>query len=372
MFISTTRSRAKYLDQDVRQGLGLIHFRKRFNVSLTRAMAMMVIVGNPELMVLDEHWGDYLHFCLRNGAYTGCSLPDSILNAHVTGQKGGSIGRLEMNSFVSQYVENLDRRRWLGGNVEVEQEGFIVVPSESDAELEEEEEEEEEIEGVEGSEEQDKNREEDAFQQSKNFDASLERLSRAMTQELDLKDGIAQSSSSGSNNSQRFGAPQTGRPRSLTNLTNLTLEDSDRGEDEDDETRAARERHAIGSLNMDDDTPELQKLTLNHLRSLSSVARSHNARFQNDARHFGHPQSSNIAASSSSLGDNGSLFRSQSLTEYFTTQQQQQQPMSHQGQAPSPTSWPSNDREFRRMSNSKLVLERSFDPSEQDIFDDDY
>src|SRR4051812_33046611 len=99
MLISTTRSRQKYLDQDVRQGLGLVHFKKRFNVALTRAMAMMVIVGNPELLVLDEHWANYLHFCLRNGAYTGCALPDSILNTHTTGQKDTAlIGRLEMNS----------------------------------------------------------------------------------------------------------------------------------------------------------------------------------------------------------------------------------------------------------------------------------
>lgn len=368
MFISTTRSRAKYLDQDVRQGLGLVHFRKRFNVALTRAMAMMVIVGNPELLVLDEHWADYLHFCLRNGAYAGCPLPDSILNAQFTGQKGGSIGRLEMNSFVSQYVENLDRRRWLGGNVDNEQEGFIVVPSESDGELDEEiedvEEEEDDDDG-----DQDKDEEVKRYEQNNGYDATLEGLSRAVSHDLDLKEGIAQ----GSKN-QRFGLQDS------MHIRNLGLEDSDRGEDEDDETRAARERHAIGSLNMDD-TPELQKLTLN-LRNLPSVGHGHNgtgSRFQND-RHFGHPQPNSTVAPATAIGDNSSMFRSHPLPEFFATQQQQhhqhqqqqhqQQGMGHQDSMLSATSWPSNDREFRRMSNSKLVLERSFDPSEQDIFDD--
>ncbi|KAG0368984.1 hypothetical protein BGZ54_000680, partial [Gamsiella multidivaricata] len=272
MFISTTRSRAKYLDQDVRQGLGLVHFRKRFNVALTRAMAMMVIVGNPELLVLDEHWANYLHFCLRNGAYTGCPLPDSILNAHATGQKGGSIGRLEMNSFVSQFVENLDRRRWLGGNADIEQEGFIVVPSGSDSGLEDDEDNAEDDEGLAQSESQ------NGYEQSKDYNESLEGLSHALSHELDLNEELAQGGG------QRYGMQDTAR------INEMSLDDSDRGEEEDDETRAARERLAIGSLIMDDDTPELQKLLLNRSTTLST--RSHDGtgagRFPGDNRLYSH------------------------------------------------------------------------------------
>jgi len=48
MFISTAGSRAKYLDQDVRQGLGL--------------------------SVLDEFGQTIYTFCLRNGVYSGYPL----------------------------------------------------------------------------------------------------------------------------------------------------------------------------------------------------------------------------------------------------------------------------------------------------------
>ncbi|KAK3818616.1 MAG: hypothetical protein J3Q66DRAFT_338105 [Benniella sp.] len=71
MFILKIRSRTKHLDQDVYQGLALVQFRRSLNVSLTRVMAMMVIVDSSELLVFNDHWTDYLHFCFRNDAYSG-------------------------------------------------------------------------------------------------------------------------------------------------------------------------------------------------------------------------------------------------------------------------------------------------------------
>ncbi|KAF9116749.1 hypothetical protein BGX27_011063 [Mortierella sp. AM989] len=379
MFISTTRSRAKYLDQDVRQGLGLVHFRKRFNVALTRAMAMLVIVGNPELLVRDEHWADYIHFCLRNGAYTGCPLPDSIINAHATGQKQGMIGRLEMNSFVSQFVENLDRSRWLGGNVEEEQEGFIVVPSGSDSELDDEDQvgEDEDVEPGDRESEND-------YEENQEYNQSLEGLSHALSQELDLNNKMAQQGG------HRFGG------QNMIRIKDIIPENSDRGEEEDDETRVARERLAIGSLNIDEDTPELQKLALNHTNILPlNRDGTSGGRFPADHRTFGHQLSHSTM---SSMGGNAdTVFRNQQLPDFLSHQQQQQQQQQrqyqqyqhlqqqqqqlqqhqqqqknqpHQLPMQSPVTWPSNDREFKRMSNSKLVLERSFDPTEQDIFED--
>lgn len=313
----------------------------------------MVIVGNPELLVLDDHWADYLHFCLRNGAYTGCPLPDSILNTHATGQKGRAlIGRLEMNSFVSQYVDNLDRRRWLGGNVDNEQEGFIVVPSGSESGLDEDDDEDndEEIEG------QRDDNSEDGFEQGL-YDESIEGLSHALSHELDLNDEFSQ------------GAAHRPGGQEQRNKRADEQEKEDR-DDEDDETRVAKERLALGSLNMDDDTPELQSM---HLNGMSS---SH----PSDRLSFG-PLQGQLSLGTGS----NALLRSQRFNEYGSEERhlQQQQQQRHQQpqqqhhqqqqrQTPvlSPISWPANDREFKRMSNSKLVLERSFDPTEQDIFEE--
>ncbi|KAF9969704.1 hypothetical protein BGZ73_007807 [Actinomortierella ambigua] len=160
MLISTTRSRAKYLDQDVRQGLGLVHFRKRINVALTRAKAMLIIVGNPELLILDDHWNEYLHFCIRNAAYTGCPLPDSVLNASANDQKrggaGGTMGRLELNDLVSQYVDKLDSRRWLGRRqADAEMADFVALPSDLEDEYEDDGDDEEDEDGEEYDDEDD-------------------------------------------------------------------------------------------------------------------------------------------------------------------------------------------------------------------------
>ncbi|ORZ05756.1 hypothetical protein BCR41DRAFT_400492, partial [Lobosporangium transversale] len=149
------------------------------------------------------------------------------------------------------------------------------------------------------------------------------------------------------------------------------LDCSDRGDDEDDETRVAKERLAIGSLNMDDDTPELQKLSLNHSNSNGSRA----GRFLGDNRSYVHQPAISGART---IGGANSSTRSQQNAVYMPYQQQHRPQQHQQGQTQpphrlplnSPVSWPSNDREFKRMSNSKLVLERSFDPNEQDIFDD--
>ncbi|KAF9082733.1 hypothetical protein BGX23_012125 [Mortierella sp. AD031] len=347
MLVSTTRSRVKYLDQDVRQGLGLVHFRKRFNVALTRAQAMMVIVGNPELLVLDEHWADYLHFCLRNGAYTGCPLPDSILNTHATGQKGRAlIGRLEMNSVVSQYVDGLDRRRWLGGNVDNEQEGFIVVPSESESGLDEDEDDAEEEDDGQGEGDS-----EDGYDHGV-YDESVEGLSHALSHELDLNEEFGQ------------GAARRTGGQEQRNVRDDELEKEDR-DDEDDETRVAKERLALGSLNMDD-TPEMPSV------NLSGVSSSHSS----DRLSYGNLQGGNSLLRNQ-YGSEDRRQQQQQQQQQQQHQQQNQHQLRHQNQQQqrqtpvlSPISWPSNDREFKRMSNSKLVLERSFDPTEQDIFEE--
>ncbi|KAF9921446.1 hypothetical protein FBU30_008502 [Linnemannia zychae] len=344
MLISATRSRPKYLDQDVRQGLGLVHFRKRFNVAVTRAQAMMIIVGNPELLVLDENWADYLHFCLRHRAYTGVLLSDSILNTHATGGKRQPlIGRLELNSSVSQYVDNLDRRRWLGGNVNNDHEGFIVVPSGSDSELEE----------LDNSEE---NNEDDNQQEDDNDDRyghgvyeDIKGLSHALSHELNLNAEYVQ------------GTVHRTKTQEQRNIR----DDSEREErdDEDDETRIAKERLALGSLNMDD-TPEL------HSMNLSGMSSSHSS---------GRMPYGQLQGLSTPNNGGSTLIQNHSYVEYSSedrlqqpSQQYHQRYQLQQRQTPilSPISWPANDREFKRMSNSKLVLERSFDPTEQDIFEE--
>ncbi|XP_038054023.1 RNA helicase Mov10l1-like [Patiria miniata] len=75
MIISTVRSSEDLLTFDLRHHLGFLSNPKRFNVSITRAQALMIIVGNPHLLAKDKHWRALIRYCMECGAYTGCQPP---------------------------------------------------------------------------------------------------------------------------------------------------------------------------------------------------------------------------------------------------------------------------------------------------------
>jgi len=66
VIICTTRSRARFMEQDQARGLGIIHEPKRFNVALTRAKQGLIVIGNPELLAQDSNWAAFLEYCRRN------------------------------------------------------------------------------------------------------------------------------------------------------------------------------------------------------------------------------------------------------------------------------------------------------------------
>lgn len=75
IIVSTVRSHESFVEQDVIQHLGFLRSPKRFNVTVTRAKSLLIVIGNPHLLSHDEHWGPFLKHCVHLGAYTGCDLP---------------------------------------------------------------------------------------------------------------------------------------------------------------------------------------------------------------------------------------------------------------------------------------------------------
>jgi superfamily I DNA and/or RNA helicase len=69
--LSLTRSDEKFVANDVASRAGVFNQVKRTNVSLTRAEHLFIVVGNPNLMVKDLIWRQWLWFCLRNGVWYG-------------------------------------------------------------------------------------------------------------------------------------------------------------------------------------------------------------------------------------------------------------------------------------------------------------
>nr|XP_053653522.1 RNA helicase Mov10l1-like [Cherax quadricarinatus] len=74
IIISTVRSSTDLIEVDVRHNLGFVKCPKRFNVAVTRAQALLVVVGNPLLLSLDNSWHTLIKFCLEKGAYRGPEL----------------------------------------------------------------------------------------------------------------------------------------------------------------------------------------------------------------------------------------------------------------------------------------------------------
>lgn len=55
--------------------LNVTMYFQRFNVSVTRAKALLIVVGNPKILRHDKHWHQLLMYCDANGAYRGIKFP---------------------------------------------------------------------------------------------------------------------------------------------------------------------------------------------------------------------------------------------------------------------------------------------------------
>ncbi|KAG7167878.1 helicase mov-10-B.2-like [Homarus americanus] len=102
IIISTVRASADQLANDQVFKLGFLRNPKRFNVSVTRAKALLIIVGCPEILQLDEHWGKLLDFIRQRGGYRGHSY---------------SRGGLDDFDDILTRFENLNLRPVLGEDV---------------------------------------------------------------------------------------------------------------------------------------------------------------------------------------------------------------------------------------------------------------
>ena len=63
------------IENDVIRGLGFLRSEKRFNVAVTRAMSLLIVIGDPHLLGADTTWRTFIEHCIKKNAYTGCDLP---------------------------------------------------------------------------------------------------------------------------------------------------------------------------------------------------------------------------------------------------------------------------------------------------------
>lgn len=78
IIISTVRSNKEFMEFDLEHRLGFLDNPKRFNVAITRAIGLLVVVGNPRVLMTDPHWHSFLQYAAENNA----CLPDAACILH--------------------------------------------------------------------------------------------------------------------------------------------------------------------------------------------------------------------------------------------------------------------------------------------------
>ncbi|KAM9343086.1 putative helicase mov-10-B.1 isoform 2-T2 [Pholidichthys leucotaenia] len=71
ILVSTVRSSPEHMEMDKKFTLGFVKNEKRFNVAVTRAKALLILVGNPRVLKTDPNWDRFIQYCKDEGGYTG-------------------------------------------------------------------------------------------------------------------------------------------------------------------------------------------------------------------------------------------------------------------------------------------------------------
>ncbi|KAM6566333.1 hypothetical protein CsatA_025461 [Cannabis sativa] len=76
IIVSTVRSTIKHNEFDKNHCLGFLSNPRRFNVAITRAISLLIIIGNPHIICKDTYWNMLLWRCIDNNSYQGCPPPE--------------------------------------------------------------------------------------------------------------------------------------------------------------------------------------------------------------------------------------------------------------------------------------------------------
>ncbi|KAA0718491.1 RNA helicase [Triplophysa tibetana] len=78
IILSTVRSNEALMNEELHSTLGFLSNPKRFNVAITRAKALLIVIGNPHVLVMDPCFNALLQYSYDNRAFQGCDPPLSL------------------------------------------------------------------------------------------------------------------------------------------------------------------------------------------------------------------------------------------------------------------------------------------------------
>ncbi|KAJ8258035.1 hypothetical protein GJAV_G00192420 [Gymnothorax javanicus] len=71
ILVSAVRSSNNYVKLDHQFSIGFLKNAKRFDVAVTRAKALLIVVGNPLILNKDPIWGRFISYCTEERGYEG-------------------------------------------------------------------------------------------------------------------------------------------------------------------------------------------------------------------------------------------------------------------------------------------------------------
>ncbi|KAK2861814.1 hypothetical protein Q5P01_001347 [Channa striata] len=77
IMVSTVRSSINYVKMDKDFNIGFLSNEKRFNVAITRARSLLIVVGNPVILNKDPTWEKFISYCVKKNGYTGFDFKDA-------------------------------------------------------------------------------------------------------------------------------------------------------------------------------------------------------------------------------------------------------------------------------------------------------
>lgn len=71
IILSTVRTSESIVQIDIRHSLGFVAARERLNVAITRAKAILIIIGHPDLLTQDVYWRNVIEHCRSRSCIIG-------------------------------------------------------------------------------------------------------------------------------------------------------------------------------------------------------------------------------------------------------------------------------------------------------------
>lgn len=110
IMISTVRSSTNYVKMDKDFNIGFLSNEKRFNVAVTRARSLLIVVGNPVILKKDPTWNKFISYCINEKGYTGFDFNDAEGEEDIVSRLAGlkicaAEGDIGEESALQQFVD---------------------------------------------------------------------------------------------------------------------------------------------------------------------------------------------------------------------------------------------------------------------------